>query len=261
MQSYGLNFSGTGARVVVSGNCGGTSPTSGTQWAWVRYTPLAATSFIISKSTSGGLGFWTLQIAGTASRVRALMDFATTDADAQSVDGTLVAGVTYFIASTHDGVAAPKIYVGTSTLPATEVAYATSTAPSGARVSDSGGATSIGNNETGGRSASTSVIWQAGQVSGYVATLAQVQAIQSGRIPPIVTGGWWTLGPSGAGTVWDRSGNGFHGTPTAALVVPTPWRQPADGQRLPQWYVRAAPIAAGGFFARYYYDQPMAVGI
>jgi hypothetical protein len=216
-----LLFTDGGSEKVDHGNTG-TDPTISTFYAWVYPTSCTAQRSIIRKIDPSLLGNYALATAVTCG-IRFTVDYATTDADARGQNNDFTINNWWFVAVTFDGVTAPKLYIGNLTTPVHEIAsYSISTAPSGARVTDGGARTIIGNLDNGGvvNAGFQGRIAVANFIQGSVLSLGQLKQHQFNPHAEAGSRIFTWYGFNGTGTQPDWSGNKNNGTVTGAKIAP-----------------------------------------
>ncbi len=218
-----LRFVDASSDGVNVGNSQGSDPVIATVFGWVFPSSLTNNARLFVKgSVAGNTGFFNFTVgnAGT-NRLRLTIDYVTTDAQAQSADNFLTVGVWQFVATTVDGTNAPKLYRGGPSQGLAEpTSYATSTANSGARVTDGGQAFNIGNTVV---AATQNLAWGGdiaclGYTNGLVASVTDL--IDLMQRPRAWRGGsFWRLGSNGTGLVVDEGASRSTGTITGAKPV------------------------------------------
>lgn len=227
--NWALNFvDGSGDRVEV-GNVQ-TDPTVFTYCGWYKFSAMTSNRRLIEKA-GAAVGTIYINTSGTAGTITTFVDYATTDAQANTTAAFYQTGVWYFIALTFDGASAPKIFRGDLSGSLAEATYGLQTAPVGARVTDSGGTLKIGNGNLGNNN--RGFPGSIGPVAWINRVLPPSELAELMRSSPILAPkvlGSWTLGSNLNGRQFDLSENGFNGIVTAAT--------PGNGP--PSFIVRAA---------------------
>lgn len=211
-----LTFGAATSNRVDHGNIA-SAPTQFTILVWVNPTTLTTTRRFAGKGGTTGFINFGLQPT-TASQIRLVIDYSTTDATADSATGTVTTGAWQCFAGTFDGTTAPKIYKGTLTTRIAEVTYNTTpVAPSGTRIAEA-----VANFYTGNDSAFTR------SFQGDIAFIAVWnRALSAGELldqqfDPHKTSGcilFTHYGFNGVGSQADWSGNVKNGTVTGATLA------------------------------------------
>lgn len=255
-----LLFTDGGSERVIHPNTG-TDPTSATLYFWVYPTATTASRSIFRKISVALAGGWSFATAASAG-LRTTVNYSTTNADSRTTSG-LVINTWQFIATTFDGVAAPKIYVGSLTAALAELSYNVSNAASGSRVTESGAQIVVGNIESPATSFSAGFpghIAVMNWIPGVVLTEGQLKSHQfMPRVHPS-TKIFSQYGFNGTSTQPDWSGNGNAGTVAGAtqsahvplaspfgFAVPSPYIVPAASFN-PAWARGANRIIGGGLY-------------
>ncbi len=214
-----LLFTDGGSERVLHPNTG-TDPTSATLYFWVYPTAATASRSLFRKISVALAGGWSLATAAS-NGLRTTVAYATANADARS-PSALVANTWQFVATTFDGTNAPKIFVGSLSAIVAELTYNISTAPSGARVTESGAQIVVGNIES---PASTFAAGFPGRIAlmnwmpGVALTEGELRSHQFNPRPHANSKIFAQYGFNGVSTQPDWSGNGNSGSVTGATQV------------------------------------------
>lgn len=189
-------------------------------WVWFKPTSLSGVTVLISKE----VGFAGWELVNDNGALRFLVTYAgATDDDATSNAAVLTNGVWNFAYGLNDQSAgqANRLFVGTLTAPATEVAgYINVTTGAGGRNSDAAAVLMVGNLDRTRTSAPSGSI-QRGGAASVAKTLAEIQDIQRLTPPQIglLSGVKLSFDYRATGVQADYSGNGNTGTITGATLA------------------------------------------